>query len=262
MSSEAALQGLRAAGEARQRLGIGQDGPVPDLVDLIEQACGIPISILPLPEGIAGAYGKKSGREFIFVSSSDYPVRRRFTLAHEFGHHCLGHDGVVDPEGDIFGRPRNPREVAANSFAANFLAPETAVRSWLIARGKPSVDLELVVRLAVFFRISAKAALIQLHEVDRLPGAVRASLDRQIADGDHKQLERSLGLCEEVDTLSIDRIAIGAQRLPSRMTRNARTAFQAGLVTAERLAELLGTDAGGIAAELGPVAPDDSFADY
>ena len=263
MSSAAIMQGLHAAGEARQRLGIGQDGPVPDLVDLIEQAAGIPISILSLPQGIAGAYGNKSGRAFIFVSSSDYPVRRRFTLAHEYGHHCLGHDGVVDPEGDVFGRPRNPREVAANSFAANFLAPATAVHNWLTARGKPPVDLELVVRLAVFFRISAQAARIQLHEVGYLPAAaLRASLDRQIADGDHKQLERSLGISEELDTLSVERIPLGGQRLPGRMTRNARTAYQAGLLSAERLAELLDTDAATVMTDLGPVVTDESFADY
>lgn len=257
------MQGLRAAGEARQRLGIGQDGPVPDLVDLIEGAAGIPISILALPEGIAGAYGKKSGRQFIFVSSADYPVRRRFTLAHEYGHHCLGHVGVVDPEGDIFGRPRNPREVAANSFAANFLAPPTAVHNWLTARSMPPVDLELVVRLAVFFRISAQAARIQLHEIGQLPaGPLSRSLDQQIADGEHKRLEKALDVQEELDTLSVERIAIGGQRLPSRMTRNARAAYQARLLSAERLADLLGTDADVVKAELGPLAPDETYADF
>lgn len=257
------MEGLVAAGEARQRLGIGQDGPVPDLVALIEEAAKIPISVLPLPEGVAGAYGKKSGRAFIFVSSTDYPVRRRFTLAHEFGHHCLGHEGVIDPEGDVFGRPRNPREVAANSFAANFLAPATAVHNWLIARGKPPVDLEIVMRLAVFFRISAQAARIRLHDIGCLPTASqRASLDRQIADGEHKQLERSLGLREEQDTLSVERIPLGEQRLPDGMMRNARTAFQAGLLSAERLAELLNTDPEALAIELGPALQDESFADY
>ncbi len=263
MSKTAILQGLVAAGEARQRLGIGQDGPVPDLVDLIEEAAGLPISVLPLPEGIAGAYGKKSGCAFVFVNSSDYPVRRRFTLAHEFGHHCLGHEGVVDPEGDVFGRPRNPREAAANSFAANFLAPATAVHNWLTARGQPAVDLELVVRLAVFFRISAQAARIQLHEVGYLPSSAhRTGLDRQIADGEHKQLERSLDIREELDILSVERIPLGGQRLPGRMMRNARTAYQAGLLSAERLAELLDTDADTVVADLGPVVTDESFADY
>ena len=78
---------------------------------LAEEGIGIPVSLIPLPAGVAGAYGRREEHPFIFVSSNDAPVRRRFTLAHELGHHALGHAGMIDRQEDIYGGSGSPREI-------------------------------------------------------------------------------------------------------------------------------------------------------
>jgi hypothetical protein len=82
---------VATARQVRDELGLGREGPIPDLLRLVEEVAGVPITVLPLPAGVAGAYGREDDDAYIFVNSNTYPVRRRFTLAHELGHHALNH---------------------------------------------------------------------------------------------------------------------------------------------------------------------------
>ena len=69
-----------------------------------------------LPEGgPAGASTRERDAQFILVNSRAPVVRRRFTLAHEYGHHCLGHGAAYDER--IWWGASDPREAAANGFA-------------------------------------------------------------------------------------------------------------------------------------------------
>ena len=56
----------------------------------------------------------------ITLNTSHAYVRKRFTLAHEIGHHVLGHKDI-QPEFDL--ESKDPREVEANYFAAELLIP-------------------------------------------------------------------------------------------------------------------------------------------
>ena len=104
--------------------------------------------------------------------------RQRFTVAHELGHVFCGHDAgtALDTDATISGRTGESREVQANAFAAEFLAPRAGV-SGLVG---PDPDLEDVVRSAAHFGISTIAALYRLQHARpaRASTATRSSARR------------------------------------------------------------------------------------
>jgi Zn-dependent peptidase ImmA (M78 family) len=174
---EAAQQ---AARRARLDMGFGLEGPLPDLLEAVEGPGGAQVVVLELGEDVAGACLQRGGLVLLFVNGAHAAVRRRFTLAHEFGHCRLSHASVIDRPADVaFGtRHHDPAEVAANYFAAEFLMPGQAVRRW--ARGR-RLTLDEVVRLAAEYGVSAKMARIRLETAEALRDrTLMARLDAEI----------------------------------------------------------------------------------
>ena len=242
------LSPAQAARYARELLGADADrGPlIPNLLSLIESNSSdpVPVTILQLPAGIAGAYLRREGRPFIFVSSSTYPVRRRFTIAHEFGHHVLGHAPAIDTDSDL-GDQSTQREIEANAFAAEFLAPANAVRAWCEAHAQ-EISLSTVVKLGHFFGVSAEAARYRLEAAGVLSGPGRAkALDDQIRAEEHKTLAKYLGLSDGPGRGGRDDVAaveLGGRRGPEIVTEKILRILAAGLMSEERVAELLDID--------------------
>jgi hypothetical protein len=139
----------------------------------------------------------------IFVNGTHAIVRQRFTLAHEFAHHRLGHDSVVDRVATIGGFQHDPVEVEANAFAAEFLLPKAAVAAWGEANVRGQVTLEDVVALAYEYGVSARAARYALETAGVLRDEKRAEmLDREIAEELHFDIGPRLGLEPLRDELS------------------------------------------------------------
>jgi Zn-dependent peptidase ImmA (M78 family) len=85
--------------------------------------------------------------------------RRRFTIAHELGHHVL--NDQYDPEW-IVGSDATDRERVINAFAIHFLMPRAAVEQrWLQLEGGTD-PRDAAVRLAVELGMSWSAACAQL----------------------------------------------------------------------------------------------------
>jgi Zn-dependent peptidase ImmA (M78 family)/predicted secreted protein len=79
-----------------------------------------------------GAYIQEGAAPGIIVNANHPLSVRRFTVAHEYGHHVLGHAPVVDDEHSLTGsRVLTPEEAAAQSFAAHFLMPLQLVNTML-----------------------------------------------------------------------------------------------------------------------------------
>ncbi len=233
-----AERGADAAREARSRLGLGLTGPLSDVLTVIEDVAGVPVTVLALPHGLAGLQGRKHDRSYIFVNGTERVVRQRFTLAHEFGHVELGHAGSVDYTSDVLGGGRRPpAEMQADGFAAEFLAPVAGVRRWLEAVGDPPNDLETVVRLADYFHISAEAGLYRLQAARLLTKGKYEPIGARIHDNEHTHLCLRLGLGVFDDTLA--RAADRLPRLPRETLNQAATAFERGLLTVEQIAQLL-----------------------
>ena len=93
-------------------------------------------------DSTAGMIVKRGEDVSILVNCDDPPFRKRFTIAHELGHHFLhlsGDGEYVDQEANMFRRqpgeempltPERRREIQANMFAASLLMPEGEVRRY------------------------------------------------------------------------------------------------------------------------------------
>jgi Zn-dependent peptidase ImmA (M78 family) len=88
-------------------------------------------------DNLSGLIAKRGSSISILVNKSDPPYRKRFTIAHELGHHFLHllSDGeFVDKKVDLFrdtegGDQSKKIEVQANQFAAALLMPSELVKS-------------------------------------------------------------------------------------------------------------------------------------
>lgn len=132
------------------------DGRLPVRPDLIAHKMGIQVTPL-IPDAISGnqcgfAEITPDGRYVISYNSYDPHSRIRFTLAHELGHHVLGHT----QNGRKLREYSNPdhndgnymEERDANRFAAELLMPQDAVAT-LINREKVYAIPELANRFGV-----------------------------------------------------------------------------------------------------------------
>jgi Zn-dependent peptidase ImmA (M78 family) len=253
-----AREAIKAARTARQELDLGLTGPLPDILTVVEDWAGIPVAILSLPNGIAGAFGRRRNQPFIFLNGNEPRVRQRFTLGHEFGHYRLGHLPVVDKTEAIFGKTTNLDEIQARYFAGEFLLPKPALESWLERHQPESFDLELVVRLAAAFGVSAMTARVRLEICEQIARSQVGILDAAINVGDHSRLHRRLGLEDTFDRLA--QAQRDLPRLPSIMQEYGFRALEQGFVEVERLADALGRDTAWVEeqmAELSISPPED-----
>jgi len=108
--------------------------PVP--VERLIAGCGV--QILPWKfDNVDGLVVEQNSGAVICFNKSQAETRRRFTLAHELGHHLLRHADsfYVDLSGDLSPNATGEHpgydwraERAANEFAANLLMPSRMVR--------------------------------------------------------------------------------------------------------------------------------------
>ncbi len=119
-------RGAKRAREARAALGLDPAAPLADILDVVEAQK--PVIVAAMPDGVAGAC---FAGQILWVNGNQYAPRQRFTLAHEFGHAWIGHDGRLEPDTveTLNGRTSNPYEIQANAFAAEFLVPKAGLGS-------------------------------------------------------------------------------------------------------------------------------------
>lgn len=105
--------------------------PVP--LEQIARVAGIKIELAALSDELSGMSFIKDGVSAIILNSKHHPNRRRFTLAHELGHHFLHKSHLlnnVHVDEAVLNRNKassygtDPLELDANAFAAELLMPE------------------------------------------------------------------------------------------------------------------------------------------
>lgn len=127
-------------------------------------------------ESYEGALLRVPGSRFGYIvlnSKIKEEARRRFTLAHEIGHHVLpGQQELSMPclAGRIenWQRALDPGERAANRFAAEILMPRQAIQEWLEA--EPSLDA--VQSIAAACETSLTSSAVRLMTLTAYPTAV------------------------------------------------------------------------------------------
>lgn len=226
-----------AARELRATLGIPIDQPLNrDILDLVEGALGIPVCVMAMPDGVAGAYLTKRGQNFIFLQATDFPTRQRFTLSHEVGHHVLGHKGRVESSKDVGGSPIDPQEQQANYFASEFLHPIEAVQAWMFSNAAGGLTLRGLVIAADAFHVSPPAMLYRLSKGDF--GVTRPELDDlwdQVKAKDHIALAEQLHIWAGDDQLAALEASKAWPRLPAALVDHAKAAHAVGFIDDQQL---------------------------
>src|SRR5690242_21438073 len=153
--------------------------PPVDVEQLCESLCCLRIRIsddlaaIPgAPEGVALSGMLLPARSEIWVSQHEPWERRRFSIAHEVGHHILhapSGGAVFCRAGDLRPDPDSPehlREREANRFAAELLMPADLVEQEVNHHGPDPL------RLCEIFRVSDLAMgfrLVNLGHLQALP---------------------------------------------------------------------------------------------
>lgn len=180
---------VAAADDLRTELGLGPTDPFRhDLLECVERQLGLGVCILDMPKKVAGAYIRRGRKSLIFIQAENYPTRQRFTIAHELGHHVLGHGAVFEGYADIGRETADLSEQQANYFASELLNPVAAVQRWLdenLGSGIPPTMFD-VVTLAHYFHVSPPAMLYRLSKGEF------AGIDRRILDPLWKQQKANL----------------------------------------------------------------------
>jgi hypothetical protein len=190
---------VKAAGRVRQRCGSAVDAPICpfDAAESLE----IPVRLVALPT-LEGMYVKETAT--IVVGTERPAGRRRYSCAHEVGHHIFEHGTRIHrtsaPLRDF--RPgvvEWTEEFLANRFAEALLMPKLVVmsafarRGWAAAQASPSHVFRVAQELGVGYRSLVAHMLMTLHVLDAASAralqrvqlrVIRRSLTGDLCDGD------------------------------------------------------------------------------
>ncbi|NLY31881.1 MAG: ImmA/IrrE family metallo-endopeptidase [Firmicutes bacterium] len=123
------------ARELRLWLNLGPEGPVPNLVDAVENKGILIFSKEINDRDFSGINGSVNGRPYIAVNRNMNPERQRFTIAHELAHLYFSWS------------PENECEKVSNAIADAFLFPRNdALRELGIRRTGIYRDMELTAK--------------------------------------------------------------------------------------------------------------------
>ncbi len=159
---------------ASQLLAAHWDGTLPVDIDLIARRIGVEVRDLPLSGEDRTISGKiehpPEAHPVVWINRSEAQVRQRFTLAHELGHHALGHlrgtrKLLRDPAANFSSAGTSLVEREANAFAASLLMPANVAR--FAVHEKKVLD---ITRLASGFNVSQAAMRFRLQNLGLLHG--------------------------------------------------------------------------------------------
>ena len=116
------IQPAHAANELIESAGVAEP---PVDVRALAELCGALVLVQKFPDALSGLVVELDAGAVIGVNARHPPVRQRFSIAHELGHHLLRHserfhidiDGGAAPDQDY------ESERTANEFAAELLMP-------------------------------------------------------------------------------------------------------------------------------------------
>jgi Zn-dependent peptidase ImmA (M78 family) len=213
----------------RSRLNLGQ-GPLMNLLDILEGDVGLRVFILPLQDfQIAGMfyYTDRLGG-CILVNGTHPATRQTWSLAHEYAHFLA--DRNRDDVTVLVEYERKPRqEQFADQFAACFLMPSAGLRQRFrrVVQSHGDFTVADLCGLADQYGVSVEAMTRRLEALN----CVRRGMWEQLSGKlDGSRVQAHLGIAGR----KAERL-----RLPERYRRLAVQAYEAEKVTETELARLL-----------------------
>jgi Zn-dependent peptidase ImmA (M78 family)/transcriptional regulator with XRE-family HTH domain len=217
----------------RNRLGLG-DGPVLNLREILENDVGLRIFYVSLPSRVAGifAYTEELGG-CIAVNALHPEERRRWSMAHEYGHFLTNRFrseiSILAPYERV---PASER--FADVFARSFIMPAAGLRRRFNEMSRSSggkITAAEVCRAAHYYFVSVEAMMLRLEELRLLPGGTWERLR-----------DRGFKVREAQEQLGLTPRPHDDQPLPIRYQFLAVRAYQEGNLTEGELARLLRVD--------------------
>lgn len=197
---------------ARELVGLSE-GPVHGLQEHVENVGLFAFSLALGPSVIDGGYVRVSDVGAAVVNGAADSGRRRFSLAHELGHHLFADEYSTD---FAIGQARQDRERLINIFAVHFLMPRSDVmRRWEELRSAGYDDRAAVVVIAAQYRVSWSAACTHIRNLGLID---RATFDRLSAHRPTRvdYIELRVDWIEELQPVAIPpgfaRAVLGAYR--------------------------------------------------
>lgn len=233
-------QGERLAATARQRVEEqGRRVQDPDLAGLVEAVFGADVAVADLGDQFDGLAVSSGDAKLVLVATTSVPGRQRYTLAHELGHLLAGDNQELHLDQDVYdpARRRDASEVRANTFAAAFLMPESLLRSTV---GDSALSEHSFAALASELGVSPSALAFRLLKL-RLIDAGTAERFQKVSGAKAAHLS---GRSEEFARMLT---ASRTPRVPQLLVRDTFAAYDSGAATLRPYANLLGTDAEGLA---------------
>lgn len=158
----------RAAVNALRKAGINS---LPVSLDAVCEAHALQCLEKKLDPELSGMSFVRDGQGYVVVNSAHHPNRRRFTVAHEIGHHLLHADYLaknvhVDTavlrRDELSSEGIYAKEIAANAFAAELLMPQADV---LKLASLDLSDEDEVSRAAAKFGVSGTALTYRISNL-------------------------------------------------------------------------------------------------
>lgn len=225
--------GEDVASSERNRLGIG-DGPILNLREILEDDVGVRVFYAELPSRVAGlfAYTEELGG-CIAVNSKHPEERRRWSMAHEYGHFLTSR--FRSEVTMLATYERVPAaERFADAFARCLLMPAGGLRrrfNEIFRASGQRMTVAEVCRMANYYFVSMQAMTLRMEELRLLPAGTWERLQ-----------DRGFRVREAQDQLGLSPQPHDDQPIPIRYELLAVRAYEEGKLTEGELANLLRVD--------------------
>lgn len=220
------------------------EGRFAALVNQIEDKLAIDVVVEPFADDpLSGAAITDLNFPVLFVNSIHPLPRSLFTLAHELGHVLARHNcGTITLDRELSGSTDEER--TANAFAANFLMPKEFVLSAIEEHGRRHQTLVL---LASKLGVSFESLIYRLHNLREIDARGRDQLMkvnwRQFVIGlSDPNLAGGL-TSTEVATFQARYVTPPPTTRPAMLIRRATAGLRKGVIGAQALGKLVGTEA-------------------
>lgn len=214
-------ESLAAAARKRARVPAGPLDNLLAVADRLGLYAAVADESTELPDG---AYVAIEGAGAAVINGGHDSGRRRFTLAHELGHHLTADEYSTDTD---IAESRDEREKLINTFAIHFLMPRASIKGAWHKYAEDHDPRAAAIRIAADYRVSWSAACTQLATL----GLIDRELDSQLRAEPPRK----------ADYIELDVYIVEDLQPPSISPTFAKAvirAYRAGKLNADRAAEL------------------------